>query len=361
MNWIKQNPFLSTLIGSTLVLCGLLSFIAIKGGSKYKQAKDDFDSAFSDVTKSEKLDLYPTADNSQAKKKALDDYNQSIDDLSELYAKYQIDQSKPITTQQFTANVKKANTEVVKAFAAVDSKLPEDFFMGFEGYAYKGDLAKTNSTALLDYQLNTIKQVLLGMAEARPSSLIRIYREKISEENDVTYTPEKGDIARSFGYEIVFKGSEASVRDFINKLGEKKSYYCVIRSIRINNERDSPPKISDAKFEMAPDAAAAASPFGAFFQDAPAPAPAPATATAPAPGSVPGPAPVVAPQPEGAPEAVAPPAPVEPAPPAPAAPPATGSADSSRILYQVLGHEELEVFIRFDVMLFLSKEAPAKP
>ena len=360
MNWIKQNPFLSTLIGSTLVLCGLLAFIAIKGGSKYKQAKDDFDSAFLNVTKSEKLDLYPTADNSQAKKKALDDYNQAIDDLSELYARYQIDQSKPITTQQFTENVKKANAEVVKAFAAVDSKSPEDFFMGFE--AYKGQLAKTNSTALLDYQLNTIKQVLLGMAEARPSGLIRIYREKISEENDVTYTPEKGDIARSFGYEIVFKGSEASVRDFINKLGEKKSYYCVIRSIRINNERDSPPKISDAKFEKAPDAAAAANPFGAFFQDAPATAPGSAPATAP--GSAPGPAPVVAPQPEGAPEAVAPPVPIEPAPPAPAAPaapPTTGLADSSRILYQVLGHEELEVFIRFDVMLFLSKEAPAKP
>ncbi len=357
MNWIKQNPFLSSLLGSTLVLCSLLAFIAVKGGSKYKQAKLDYDRAFADVNKSEKLDLYPTADNSQAKKKALDDYNQAIDELRELYTTYQIDQSKQITIEQFADNFRKAKKEVGKAFSAAETKLPADFHMGFD--VYNGKLAKTGSTALLDYQLNAIKQVLLGMAEARPSELIHIYRETIPEENDVKYVPAENEAARRFGYEIVFKGSEASVRDFINKLGEKKSYYCVIRSIRINNERETPPKISDAKFEKAPDAAAA-DPFG-FFQQAPAPAvPAPAPVVvppagapapvAPAPDGAP---PVVAPQPEGAPVAVEPPVPQNPK--------TGGTTDTTRILYQVLGHEELQVFIRFDVLLFSPKAAPAKP
>jgi hypothetical protein len=366
MNWIKQNPFLSTLLGSTLVLCGLLAFIAIKGGSKYQQAKVDFEKAHGDVTKSEKLPLYPTKDNSQAKQKALDDYLQSIDELSGFYSKFQLDPTKQITTQQFTENVKAANAEVIKAFGAdaaqseARTKLPADFFMGFE--AYKGQLAKTGATAFLDYQLNAIKHVLLGMAEARPSELISIYREKIPEESDAKFELPKHGVARKFGYEIVFKGSEASVRDFLNKLGEKKSYYCVIRSIRINNERDTPPRISDAKFERPQEAAPAGNPFGAaFFEEAPAPAPAPA----------------VPPQPEGTPavvpqpEAVVPPAGVAPptaeggaAAPAPFAAPepsAKASTDSSRILYQVLGDEELQVFVRFDVLLFLPKAAPAKP
>jgi hypothetical protein len=359
MNWIKQNPFLSILLGSTLVLCGLLAFIATKGGSKYKEAKKDFDSDYREVAKFEKLDLYPTSDNSQAKKKALDDYSQSLDELSELYAKYQIDTSKKITIEQFAENFKKAKEEVVKVFSAAESKLPADFFMGFE--VYNGKLAKTGSTALLDYELNAIKHVLLGMAAARPSELIHIYRETIPEENDVKYVPAENEVARSLSCEIVFKGSEASVRDFINKLGEKDSYYCVIRSIRINNERDTPPRISDAKFEKPPEAANAANPFGAFFQEAPAPAPAPGPAPVVAPQPEGG-APVVAPQPEGgAPEVVAPPAPVEAAPIAPVAPPAGKSVDTSSILYQVLGDEELEVFIRFDILLFLPKEAPAKP
>lgn len=383
MNWIKQNPFLSSLIGGTLLLCGLLAFVAINGGSKYDKAKTTYKSAYAEVQKFEKLPLYPNKDNSQAKEKALDEYRAAIEDLKGLYTKYQLDPSKQISTQQFTGNVKSANEEVSKAFGVgneegvAKTKLPENFFMGFE--AYNGPLAKANSTALLDYQLNAIKHVLLGMAETRPSELIRIYREKIPEENDKAFEPEKDQVARKFGYEIVFKGTEASVRDFITKLGEKKNYYCVIRSIRINNERDTPPKISDAKFE-APRPAAGADPFGAFFPaeetPAPAPSPTPSPAPAPAPIAPPAGAPAVAPE-AGADPAVAPAAEggafdVPAAPPAadgaaplpPAAPVAPASAnatDTSRVLYQVLGDEELQVFVRFDVLLFLPKKESAKP
>ncbi|MFN5869763.1 MAG: hypothetical protein ACK46A_10625, partial [Akkermansiaceae bacterium] len=75
------------------------------------------------------------------------------------------------------------------------------------------------------------------------------------------------------------------------------------------------------------------------------------------------PAPVVDPQPEGADDASAPP--VNPGAPTPAPAPlpagAQANTDTSRILYQVLGDEELEVFIRFDLLLFLPKPEPAKP
>jgi hypothetical protein len=385
MNWIKQNPFLSALIVITIVLCGLLVFVAIKGGSKYEKAKKDYNSAYADVRNFEKFKLYPNKDNSQAKNKALEEYDKAIKDLSDLYKNYQLDPSKKITTQQFTGNVKLASEEVAKAFNATGGKLPENFFMGFE--SYKGQLAKTGSTSLLDYQLNAIKHILLGMAEAKPSELVRIYREKNSEENDVAHIPEKNDVARKFGYEIVFKGSEPAVRDFITKLGSKHNYYCVIRSIRINNHRDTPPRISDAKFET-PKPPEAASPFGAFFED-PVPAPgtpsgtAPATGVAPAPSitptpgvapapgvaptpgvaPAPGAAAVLAPQPEGADDASAPPVNPGAAAPAPAPLPfgAPANTDTSRILYQVLGDEELEVFIRFDLLLFLPKPEPTKP
>lgn len=395
MNWIKQNPFLSALVGGTIVVCGLLAFLAINGGSKYEKAKADYKSAYEQVQKFEKLPTYPNKDNSPAKEKAVDEYRDAINDLSGLYTKYQLDPSKQITTQKFTENVVAATAEVSKAFGVgneegvAKTKLPENFFMGFE--AYKGQLAKSGSTALLDYQLNAIKHILLGMAENRPSELIRIYRERIPEEDDKVFEVQKNQVARKFGYEIVFKGNEASVRDFITKLGKKENYFCVIRSIRINNERDTPPKVSDAKFET-PRPASPADPFGAFFPDAAAPAPTPAPApaapvapgtTAPAapappavaPGAAVAPTPV-APAPalgEGAIEGAAPAppaadgaAPFPPADPAPAqpglAPVAPAAAtDTSRVLYQVLGDEELQVFVRFDILLFLPKKESAKP
>lgn len=354
MNWIKQNPFLSSLIGGTLVICGLLTFVAMKGGSKYEDAKTRFEDAFAEVKKAENLDLYPSSENRQAKIKALDEYQQSIQELREFYSKYQLDPSVQITTQQFTERLIAANTEVEAAFKAADSKLPADFLMGFE--AYRAELAKSGSTALLDYQVNAVKKLLLEMAKSRPSELIRIYREKIPEESDKVYEPYENEVARKFSYEIVLKGSEASVRDFITKLGDKESYYCVIRSIRINNERETPPRISDAKFERPQDPAVNnANPFGAgIFDEVPVPeVPAPQPdAPAPQPdGAAPGDA--VAPEKA---EGVVAPAPVAPAAVAFAAP----AVDSSRILYQVLGDEELQVFIRFDILLFLPTKEETK-
>ncbi len=351
MNWIKQNPLLSSLLGSALVLCAALAFFAMKGETKYQDAKSSFDEVYAAVQKSEKLELYPSVENRDAKKKALDDYSQSIDQLRDFYGKYQIDPSNQITTQKFTEHLKAAKLEVQNAFKASDIKLPADFFMGFEAYGDK--LAKTGSTALLDYELNAIKHLLLGMAEARPSELIRIFREKIPEENDVAYVPFENDVSRKFSYELVFKGSEASVRDFITKLGQKKSHYCVIRSIRINNERKTPPKISDAKFE-APVVTPvdAGNPFGAgFFEEPKAP-------------EVRQPAGQAKPEalPEGAqPPGVVAPGVVAPAPVAPVEAPKVAARDSSRILAQVLGDEELQVFVRFDILLFLPTKEITKP
>ena len=343
MNWIKQNPFLSGLLGGTLVLCGLLSIIAMKGESKYQDNKTRFENAFREVTKSEKLPLYPIAQNRQAKIKALDDYSDSIDKLREFHSKFQIDSKANISTQEFTGYLKAANEEVVNAFKAADSKLPDDFFMGFN--AYSSQLAKSGSTALLDYQLKAVKHLLLGMAEARPTQLTRIYRKKIVEEEDGIYEPAQDDVARKFSYEIVFKGSEASVRDFINKFGDNESYYYVIRSMRIDNEKDTPPRISDAKFEKpAPADSDLGGPFGVPLFEEVAPAGAgesPAT-------------PKVLPE-DADPEvfdAVEKPALI--------APP-VAAVDSTKILSQVLGDEELQVFIRFDILMFFPTKNITKP
>jgi hypothetical protein len=346
MNWIKQNPFLSGLIGGSLVLCGLLTAVAIKGLLKYQDAKSRFEDAFMEVTQSEKLPLYPISQNRQAKIKALDDYGQSVEKLREFYSKYQLDPNSKITTQQFTDHLKAANEEVVKTFKAADIKLPDNFFMGFE--AYNGQLAKSGSTAILDYQLDAVRHLLLGMAEARPKELIRFYRTKITEEDDGVYEPFENDVSRKFGYEIVFKGSEASVRDFINRLGNRESCCYVIRSMRINNEKDTPPRISDAKFEKAPTADTdPGNPFGAaFFEEAP-PEPAPPDGVT-APGGV-------------AQGAVSQGAATQAGVAAKKSSPQPPVLDSSRILTQVLGNEELQVFIRFDILLFFPTKEITKP
>lgn len=356
MNWIKEKPFLSALLGITLGVTAVLAFVGIKAGSKFEDAKARYEEAFAGVQKSEALPLYPKKENVTAKKKALEDHRKSIDEMRQDYKSFMIDpEAAPITTQQFTENLIKAVKEVEDAFAASGSKLPENFFMGFD--AYRGELAKTGATTLLDYQLKAVKNLLLGLAQARPSAMIRIYREKIAEENAQTYVPEKNEVARRFGYEIAVRGSEESIRNFITKLGEKNSFFYVIRSIRINNERDVPPKVSDAKFEKpVPAATDPAAVFGPAFFEQGQPEAAPAGEAAPVSPTSPGteptlPAEATPKETDGGQAAEA----VE------SQPAAVFSADTSKILSQVLGDEELLVFVRFDILLFSPAKALSKP
>lgn len=340
MNFLKSNPFVSALAGITLVVCGALYFLASKSGEKHDNAKAAFDESYASVTASESSPLYPTAPNRDGKRKALGEYRQSIADLRSQFDKYRPESIANVKPQAFTDRILTAVKETSDAFEAAGTTLPEGFFLGFE--SYRSQLAKEEATGVLGYHLDGIKSALIGLSEARPSEIIRIHRQPLAEESGGNFQRPPNSVARNFAVELTFKGSESSARKFISFLGKTDPYYYVIRSIKIVNEKDVPPKVSDAKFENDAPAAAptAASPFEAFIL----------------PGDE-----VVAPA-EGAPaEGAADPA----APPAPDAPPAPEEApekaDSSRILAQVLGSEEVIVFVRFDTLMFLPSAELPKP
>jgi hypothetical protein len=342
MNWIKSNPFVSGLAGITLLLCGILYSLASKWGTQYADAKAGFDEAFQAVTTAESIPLYPTADLRDGKTKALTEHREAIANLSKLFDKYRPKSTDNISPQAFTDRLLAANDEVTKAFG--ETELPENFFLGFEGY--RSQLARSEATGTLLHQMDGIKAALLGLAKSRPGALLKVHRVLVPEEGGGNFQPAPNEIARYFSFEVTFKGSEQSVRDFLNSLGATDSHYFIVRTLRIINERDTPPQVADARFEKSEAETAEiapANPFGDSFFEQPETVEEPA-AEEPAP-----PAGETAPDADPVaadPEAAAPPAP---------------PVDTSRILAQVLGNEELIVFVRFDIALFLPAAELPKP
>ncbi|QTN31816.1 hypothetical protein HZ994_05565 [Akkermansiaceae bacterium] len=334
MNSIKSNPFVSALVAITVVLCGALFYLASSGGTRYEEAKAAFDESYASVSNSESIALYPTLENRNGKEKALKEYRQSIAELSGLFDKFRPGKLENTSPQVFGDRLKQANRDITKAFAAAGCELPEKFYLGFE--TYSGGLAREEATGALGFQLDGISHALLGLAEAGPSELIRIHRVTLPEENGGNFNPGPNAVARNFPVEMTFKSSESAAREFLSFLGATDKHYYVVRCIKIANERDTPPKVSDAKFEDDRPAAAvapqAADPF-AFFA------------------------------PDESPEDPDEPAPAEgeeqPAPDAEEAP--AEAVDSTRILAQVLGNEEVIVFVRFDVSMFLPAKELPKP
>lgn len=335
MNWIKTNPFVATLAGITLILCAALLFLGLKGSGKYNEAKTSFDESYQSVQTSESIALYPKAELRDGKRKALGEYVEAIEDLRSNFNGYRPDDLVNVSPQDFTASLKQANKEVKSALKDAGAEVSEDFLMGFQRYG--NEFATEKATGVLNYQLQGIKHALLKLAESRPSALLNVYREEIPEENGALPTIGPDQVTRTFGFEIAFKGSEASARGFLNSLGETLPYYYVVRTLRVVNEYDKPPKVSDAKFEsksaLAPAPPAVENPFGGAFV-------------------LPG-----AEQPET--ETIPPVDGVSVGATEPIVEESSISTDSSRILAAVLGSEELIVFVRFDLTMFLpSKELP---
>lgn len=324
MSWIKDNKFAVGLGGGTLVGAVLLYLVGAKGASRYEKANEDFVAASGEVSNILKLQLAPKPENRDGKAKALDEYRKSAESLQAAFDAFRPKELKNVSPQEFTDHLKAVNDEVRKAFEDAGTKVPEPFFCGFE--KYKTSVASGNTTGILDYQLNGIKTLMLSLAKSGATELKNLHRPSLLEEDGKEFKAGESDVARALPLEITFSGPEKSVRAFLSSVVKPEGQYVVIRSIRVTNAKKDPPRTADAKFERPsakPAAAASENVFGGGFvlpgeepkADDKKPAAAPTPAPAPAP-----------------------------------------AADSSRILSQVLGNEDVNVFLRLDLMQFL----PAK-
>jgi hypothetical protein len=329
MNWIKQNPFLAGLAGATLVGAIVLVAVGMAGSGRYAENLETFQASSQEVSGFERKPLYPDPALRDAKKKLLVDYAANIAQLQESFSPYRVDELTPIPPPEFATRLVEARNAIEQAFQATGATLPEGFYVGFEKYS-AGEVARESSTPILGYQLGAISELLLMLANSGPSELRNLHRPPVPEETGGAFEREDNQIARELPLEIVFRANEDATRKFFTALAGSKKYFYVIRTLRISSEKSTPPLAADAKFEAPKDAPAVApnaDPFGGFvFPGEEAPA-------------------------EDSSEGESTPAAENPA-------PASGRAivegDTSRILGQVLGTEEVFVFLRLDILQFLA-------
>jgi hypothetical protein len=325
MSWIQENKFIVALGAGTAVIAGALLYVGSKGSARYQLALEEHQAAVSEVTRFERLPLYPQADHLDGKRKAIADYRESIIELQESFEKFAASESESVSPQELGNRMVALNDQVTSKLRDAGVVVPAAFFSGFE--AYTASLANSAATPVLGQQIAMVESIMADLASAAPAELVNFRRERQPEEEGNSFSPAEGDIARAHSFELTFRGSEESARRFISRLADTDERFVVIRTLRISNESKAPPKSSDAQFAAAAGAAdAPANPFGGaggfggFFlppdddeddEDA---------------------APVIAPAP---------------------APAAAASSGGTRILGQVAGSELVQVFVRFDLLHFL--------
>lgn len=343
MTLIKDNKFLFGLITATLLVSLGLAWYGKQGAERYAAAKESHTGAYEKGKAMEKFKPYPNQDNLDAKNKAVKAFQADVGALQDSVSSYRPAELVKIPITEFATLLKKSSDETREAFSAAGTAVPEGYYSGFE--TYKMGVVPGNATGVLSYQLQAVKQIMLDLAAAKPTRLISLHRPALVEESGKPFEAGEDQVARSLPLELVFQCREQSLRGFLSSLVNSKNHYFVIRTMQVKNTKQTPPNGKEARFEeggggggqAAPAAAAAASAvdFAALFAGGDNNGGTPAAPAAPA----------------------APGAPAAPA--APAAPVAPPIGESGRILSQVLGNEELVVFIRLDLLQFLpAKQLP---
>lgn len=318
MSWIKDNKFIVSLGGGTLLGVILLYLAGSRGATGYDEAKTAFEESSGAAAGYEKLSPYPKKENSDAKRKAVDEYRKSVESLQGAFKAYRPGEKKNISSQEFTNNLLAANTEIRAAFEGSKTIVPEAFFVGFE--KYKSALAPDKATGVLNYELDGIKSVLLKLAAARPSELRNVVRPALPEEDGKAFTPGAADAYRRYPLELTFIGTEGSMRDFFSSIVKPDGAFVTVKLVRVASTKKEPPRSSDAKFDKpaaeksSSSSSSSSSPFGGGFVIPDESAPAAAAASAPK------------------------------------------APDSSRILSQVLGAEQVQVFVRLEILEFLGEK-----
>jgi len=321
---VQDNKFPIILGAVTAVAVGGLVWWGMKSKGAYEQAKSDYGSASSELSRLTKSKPYPSRDNQTEKAGNVADYATEVGDLVTAFDSYRKTELNNVPVGEFTDGLRAAREEVIAAFEEANPEIviPENFYVGQGKFTDRPP--SQNVTGVLTYELNAIKNLLLLLAEAKPTQLNNVHRPDLPEERGQTVELD-GKTYRAHPVEITFTGREESVRKFIAALDNQKEYYYVIRSLRLRNERQTPPNAGDARFEQPKPPPAAADPFsGGGF---------------------------VFPDEDGGEEEE--PAEEEPAeePSEPEAP-----ADSGEVLKRVLGDEKVNVFLRIDILQFLGPQ-----
>lgn len=272
----QEKKFVIILSVITAACSAGLYFWASSASTRYDEAKTSYEEVSTEINKYNNLQLSPTRDNIASKEKNINNFDVESNKLITELRKYG---SEPVTNtdaQAFTDKLVKEVAEVKEALkkaaeengATKEVELPDGFFLGFEKYA--DTPAKQGATGILSYQLDAISELTRALAAAKPASIMALYRETLAEETGKEETPAKDSIYRALPIELSFTGSEKTLRSLLDATQNSKTHFYMIRSMRVTNEKQTPPLASEARFETAAtdDAgnkdAPAASPFGEF-------------------------------------------------------------------------------------------------
>lgn len=269
MIWFRQNRSLG-LFAIVVVLATIASlWFLLSAHGDWAEASERWQRDAAELDRLQRLTPFPSAENLRKMKAHAADYTAAVAKLKE-ELQTRVLPVTPLAPNEFQARLRGAVTSVAEKARAAKTKLPENFFFGFDEFA--SALPDTAAAPLLGQQLAQVEMLVNLVLDARVNAVTALRRSRLTEETatNATAPPPAATgpklIERSV-VDLTFASTPAAARRVLNSIAAADRQLFVMRVLQVENEKDKGPArevATDAASSAAGTAAGAKGPTAAL-------------------------------------------------------------------------------------------------
>ncbi len=269
MTWFKENKFLAGLLCITLLIAALIIFLGSKFSSSLEEVQNEIAAKQSKLEKMKTLDPYPTVESAKEKEDNLKAVLAKQKEAREKLLAYRPEDLPEVTGAVFSEKLS-STVAKVKALFPEPGALPKSFNLGFESYT--GGPPKEGSTGILTYQLGAMEYLFENIAAAGIGTVQNLVRVKLPAEKGEAWPDAVGQkkgknakrprpkkkskkgkgrakkspfeqlppVAHRMPFELVVRAAEGPARKFLAEIANSDEYFFETRLVRILNPSPIP-------------------------------------------------------------------------------------------------------------------------
>lgn len=260
MSWFKENKFLGGLLVVTILLAAIIIFLGMKAGTNLEEVQQQVTTKEAALKKDLSLNPYPTAQNAKDKEASLKVVLAKATEARERLLAFRPEKMENTSGKDFATKLTDSVTRVTELFPG-EKAIPSGFYLGFK--KYRGSQPKAEATGLLSYQLDGMEYLLTQASEAGVKQIENLVRESIPQEDGYGWPGTKNEkrkprvktktggfkkppidefptVADRMPVEFTFKAPEPVVRDFFERIGNSDEYFFETRIARVENPASIP-------------------------------------------------------------------------------------------------------------------------
>ena len=255
MKWFQQNRALGTLLIVSGVCVLLGAALLYWRWSVWGEAKQTFDQATAERSRSQGLNPFPNDANYRKLQGYLERYSDALNKFKD-ELKAGVAPAPPLAPNEFQSRLRQATLAAEERARTSNVKLPDRFQLGFDEFARI--MPNTAVAALLGQELSQVQMLINILLDAKVDSITSFRRHPLPEERGAspTPTPPPGQrvatAAKPGGtptpkliernvVEISFKAPPGAARKVLNEITNSTGQFFIIRTLYVHNDKDKGP------------------------------------------------------------------------------------------------------------------------